>query len=378
MADNLIHINNNYQINHVTPQKVLQNGSQVLVRILGDLGNNRYESSIAGVRTNIFSEKPLQKGTIFKANVVKQNGVITVVPQKESSVKNPVTITKILQANQNSTMTEMVQSQSLADFIKSMGMIPDNISNTILLQMKNLGLKFNSILMNKIHDIAMKYPGKEKLAIELIMNFLQKGMEFDADAIAEVLMSLDDDFEKDSDDNNSSLEDKVNVIKQNQNEFSINHIKEFFSSLLQNEEKPVGLITIANNLGTKKDINGYGSWIIFPFEIREKEVKVSSGIFRILLSNEKKIIRFCIEHKVDENTQFFVLNFENNHCKLVYVNTAKYDKYTEMENQNRVVKKLREKFKNNGFDIEVKWETSEKLQGNCYGMEEFFQIDGEI
>ena len=96
MADNLIHINNNIQINHVTHQKVLQNGSQVLVRILGDLGNNRYESSIAGVRTNIFSEKTLQKGTVFKANIIRQNGVITVVPQKEASVTNTVTITKIL------------------------------------------------------------------------------------------------------------------------------------------------------------------------------------------------------------------------------------------------------------------------------------------
>ena len=171
MADNLIHINNNIQINHVTPQKVLQNGSQVLVRILGDLGNNRYESSIAGVRTNIFSEKTLQKGTVFKANIIRQNGVITVVPQKEASVKNPVTITKILQTNQNSSMLELIQSQSLANFIKSMGMIPDNLSNTILLQMKNLGLKFNGTLMNKIHDIAAKYPEKEKLAVELIMDY---------------------------------------------------------------------------------------------------------------------------------------------------------------------------------------------------------------
>ena len=374
MADNLIHINNNIQINHVTPQKVLQNGSQVLVRILGDLGNNRYESSIAGVRTNIFSEKTLQKGTVFKANIIRQNGVITVVPQKEASVKNPVTITKILQTNQNNSMLELIQSQSLANFIKSMGMIPDNLSNTILLQMKNLGLKFNGTLMNKIHDIAAKYPGKEKLAVELIMDFLQKGMEFDADAIADVFLSLEDDFEKDGKKQNKSDFNQNNKIEKNQLTDGINvkTLKAFFNSLLENEDNPIGLITIANNLGTKKDISGYGSWLIFPFEITENNTKISSGIFRILLSDEKKIIKFCIEHNINEKKQIFVLNFENNHCKSLLVNS------TECEKQTSIIERLKQKFLQSGFDIEVKWEDAEKIQGNCYGMEDFFQVDGEV
>ena len=374
MADNLIHISSNIQINHVTPQKVLQNGSQVLVRILGDLGNNRYESSIAGVRTNIFSEKTLQKGTVFKANIIKQNGVITVVPQKEASVKNPVTITKILQTNQNSSMLELIQSQSLANFIKSMGMIPDNLSNTILLQMKNLGLKFNGTLVNKIHDIAAKYPGKEKLAVELIMDFLQKGMEFDADAIADVLLSLEDDFEKDGKKQNKSDFYQNNKIEKNQltDEINVKTLKAFFNSLLENEDNPIGLITIANNLGTKKDISGYGSWLIFPFDITENNIKISSGIFRILLSDEKKIIKFCIEHNINEKEQIFVLNFENNHCKALLVNS------TESEKQTSIIERLKQKLLQSGFDIEVKWEDAEKIQGNCYGMEDFFQVDGEV
>ena len=77
-------------------------------------------------------------------------------------------------------------------------------------------------------------------------------------------------------------------------------------------------------------------------------------------------------YNINEKEQIFVLNFENNHCKSLLVNS------TESEKQNSIIERLKQKFLQNGFDIEVKWEDAEKIQGNCYGMEDFFQVDGEV
>ena len=51
---------------------------------------------------------------------------------------------------------------------------------------------------------------------------------------------------------------------------------------------------------------------------------------------------------------------------------------TESEKQTSIIERLKQKLLQSGFDIEVKWEDAEKIQGNCYGMEDFFQVDGEV
>lgn len=360
-----LHLNQNINIQKQVTPKVLKDGAQVLVRIIKDLGGNKYEGSVAGVRVNLLTDKQYKTGEVFKANIFTKDGVLKVVPQKEAEIKNEVTVTKIQSQIINSEAMETVSSPALAQFITSMGMIPDNLSNVILLQMKNLGLKFNSVLMNKIHDIAAKYPGKEKLAVELIMNFLQKGMEFDPDAIADLLLSLDNDTSDSKDYETKNFEKSEKFI--NPADF-----KNFFQTLLKNSENPVGILTIGNNLGSKKDINGYGSWIFLPYEIVEGEEKLSSGIFRLLLSKEKKIIKFCIEHNQQENQQFFVLEFDNNKCKSLLVNTS------ELEKKEDLLLDLQKKFDAAGFAVQVKWEDFDRIQGNGFAEEEFFQVDGEV
>lgn len=374
MNTNTIFVNNNSSINQTVNAKVLRDGTQVLVRILGTLGKNKYEGSVAGVRVQITSNKVYNKGDVFKANIFNKNGILNLVPKNDTAGKTPLTITKIQQFTQNFQMLDLVQSETLANFIKSMGMIPDNLSNMILLQMKNLGLSFNSELMNKIHNIAAKYPGKEKLAVEMLMNFLQKGMTFDADIIEELLSSLEEDGE---------YEDKKDVyINQVEKEdieapFSAAEIKAFFENLINFEsENKTGILSIANNLGSKKDIAGYGSWIFLPFEITEKNEKVSGGYFRLLLSKEKKLIKFCIEHNKKNTQQLLVLEFKNNRCSKIKLNQNEDD--AEL-NSEKLVQKLKDRLIDAGFnEIEVSWEHKEKLSGNCFGMEDFFMVDGEV
>lgn len=354
--------------NKNTTDKVIKEGSQVLVRILKDLGNNKFKGTVAGARVTIHSNKAFKSGEVFKANITYKNGIPKLIPQKSENINNSFTITKLPQIENSNQILEIVQNQNLSQYISQMGMIPDNLSNVILLQMKTLGLKFNAELMNKIHDIAAKYPGKEKLAVELMMNFLQKGIDFDPKVLDDLLDDSEDDFISDESD--------YQISKKQIDFFSNNLIKNFFLQLLKDEDNEnIGILSVANTLGAKKDINGFGSWFLFPFEIVEKNKKISEGIFRLLLSNEKKLIKFCIEHNEETKKQLFVLNFSAGKCTSIQVNQTNDEVEFEKE---QLLQKIKNKLSEKKLLIDVIWDSKDRLENNTFGMEEFYMIDGEV
>ena len=64
--------------------KGLQNGSQVLVRIIADKGGGKYEGSVAGARITINSKTAMTPGTSFRATISTQNGQILLYPVNEN------------------------------------------------------------------------------------------------------------------------------------------------------------------------------------------------------------------------------------------------------------------------------------------------------
>lgn len=381
MNNNTVNLINALNIQKNESVKTLKDGSQVLVRIIEKLGSGAYKASVAGVRVNLTSENALHAGQVFKANIYKSANTLKIVPQKEEN-QNSVLSIKTINQNINNNLTSLVSSSQLANFISSLGLVPDNLSNIILLQMKNLGLKYDTNLMNKIHDLALKYKGKEKLAVELIMSFLQKGISFDTDEIENILLSLENENLEESDAELNNLIKNQNIENQN-HQFSTEDIKNFFLSLLNesNAENNVGLLTISNHLLSKKDINGFGSWIFFPFNVTKNNIVTSSGIFRILLSKEKKIIKFCIEHnnfvlhddREEENSKdLFVLEFENNVCKRVLL-------HCDDEKRNEILlKDIKQRFLDAKINVSVMLEKKEKLLQNGFLDNEFVIIDGEF
>lgn len=353
---------------HQSNSAPLKDGSQVLVRIIEKLGNNKFLGSVAGSRVNIYSDINYVKGDVFKANIFIKDGVVSLKAQNDvrTQIESQITLKNLTQ-NINLNFIEPVSSEALANFIRSMGMVSDNLSYMILQQMKNMGLKFDSGLMNKIHDIAAKYPGKERMAVELIMSFLAKGMEFNPDELQSILDSLED-------------EDKSEQFSENQTEkrsvLESGEIKEFIFSLLEaGTEQKMGLLSVANNLGVRKDNNNDGSWVILPYVIQEKEQNICNGLFRLLLSKEKKMLKFCIEANKSDLNQNFVLEFSGNQCKTIKICQRKDNvDFGNLELQ----KKIQEKLKDSGMNINVVVADYNQIAGNCFGENEIMLLDGEV
>lgn len=345
----------------------LKDGSQVLVRIIERLGNNKFLGSVAGSRVNIYSDKNYVKGDVFKANIFIKDGIVSLKAQNDVKTQFESQISvKTLAQNINSNPLETIASQALADFVQSMGMVPDNLSHMILQQMKNMGLKFDSGLMNKIHDIAAKYPGKERIAVEVLMSFLEKGMEFDPDELEAILDSLEQQNEYEQSDFNQNHNDVLDALK----------IKDFVFSLLEaDEQQKIGLLTVANNLGVRRDSNANGSWILLPYEIQEKNQIICSGIFRLLLSKEKKLLKFCIEANKTDLNQNFVLEFSGNQCKTIKICQRKdgFD-LDSLELEERIQRKL----KDSGMNIDVVVADFSQIAGNCFGENEITLLNGEV
>lgn len=349
---------------------VLKDGSQVLVRIIEQTGKNKFLGSVAGVRTNIFSTKNLSKGDVFKANIVVKDGVLSLKASGDEKLQLETGLTlKQLTSNNISSPLNMVSSSELASFIQNLGLPPDNLSHMILQQMKNHMIKFDSTLMNKIHDVAQKYKGKETIALELIMSFLQKGMEFHPDELDKVLDSL----EKDDEDSKKS----ENLI-QNPFNLSSSGIKSFIKSLFNlPSDCEIGLLSIANSLGTCRSNSGNGSWILLPFQILEKNQIISNGIFRILLSNEKKLIKFCIEAKNDDKelNQYFVINFVNNNCSSIDVCQLKDNQ--EFESLD-LCEKIDEGIKKAGLKVKVEFKDFASVFADGFLDQEISILNGAI
>lgn len=385
----------------MNPQ-ILKDGSQVAVRILNDKGGGKYEGLVAGARVNITSNQVFSKGDIFTGNIRVRDGQIFITPKTENqAVQNQeIKFTLISGGINSQNLFEPLSDPSLFSFVQNLGLVPDNLSYNIILNFKQLGMKFIPDLMNKIYEMAKKYPGKEKKALELISNLLSKGVTVIEEEIDSLLLNIYSDEDLSLDEGNK----KTEVMSGIQTLFTSKEIKAFFESIFRvgalddsvssaggaddsdssagedsthgTENLKFDILSLSNTLGSRKDMSGSGSWILFPFEVVQSAEKTGRGVFRILLSNEKKIIKFCIacEHKTSEYN--FCLLFENNHYSTLKVNVQKDGK--DISDKDSFIYNLKKSLSDKNPGIKLEWEEKDKIAENASGLEEIFSLGGTV
>ncbi len=305
--------------------KGLQNGSQVLVRIIADKGGGKYEGSVAGARITINSRAPMTPGTSFKATISTQNGQILLYPMNESG-----------EVAQNALFTiEAVQTEQLASLLQSLGLNPDDLSYHLMQQLKQLGMKMEPGLLTKIYNLAVKFGGKEKRAAELIAILAKKGIDFSEEELLALLQELDDQSHSDQENTKSEKDSQYKLLNK------INSIK--------------------------------NSWQLLPYEI---------------VSNIGALAKGSLGFFVDESANLKLLNLEcnwlrNNHK---YLFSLEYEKgqcqNIKMSGEgielSRLADILDKRLLASGKQITIEIVEPELIEGTACSQEEFFAIGGDV
>lgn len=303
-------------------QQIIKDGSSVLVRIISDKGNGKYSGSVAGVRVNISSEKKLAVGSTFVASISTKNGIISITPKQSGVVFEQNVEFNIASSNQ------------LMGFLETLGLPADELYLNLLQQFKQLEMKFDSVLMNKIHNLAMKYKNNEKVASEILMILSDKGIE----ATNEEILYL------------------INMIMNSE------------SNEISDEEKAKQLI---NEINAKK-----GGWFLLPYELVniEKDIVVGSGMIRLLYSKNDVLKMVNLDCEFNKKKYLFSLSFEGKLCKRVKFNIFPI----EFEKVNDIIMILKEKLFKSDINAVVEWAESFEIEGSACEDEEFYGIGGTV
>ena len=310
-------------------QRVLKDGSQVLVRIIADRGGGKYEGSVAGARITINSKTPLKPGSTFTATISSRNGQIFLTPHVANE-QNAIA--------QNFELS-VLNDQNLAAFIKSLNLPSDEITFHLLQQMKQLQMKLDPALLSKLHNLSLKFNGKEKRAAQLMMILAKKGLDFSEEELIELLAELG--WE---DQQGSGLKNKAN---QNQNKYK--------------------LLNKANSIKQ--------SWQLLPYEILEGETPLASGSLGILFDDSSKLRLVNIECNWHSSAHryLFSLEYENGNCKSLGVNAADSRELTE-----RMANLLDKRLLARGINLVIHTEPSELLEGTACAGEDFYVFGGQV
>lgn len=299
-TDVLMHLT---ALSNVNGKNSLREGSSVYVRIIKNNGNNSYLAAFSGGRFFLKSKIPLAEGSGFLAKLKLENGKI--ILQKVQS--NP----------ENKDSIQRVTAENQALFLEKMGLVPDNISFSLLQQMKMLGSRFSLTAFQKSRKIADKIKNKEKTAADVAFILEEKGISSDEKKVAEILGN---------DNTSGEISEKIALPLKTENPFKV-----FFENILNSSENlknQPGILTLFNHIGFCFDSGdfsihekkGFGSWIKIPFEFSFEE-KNGKGSFCGFLKNssknlEKAVVCFYLEK---EN---YVFEFGLNGNKLLYLNAG--------------------------------------------------------
>lgn len=253
--------------------KLLKNGSSVLVRVISNKGNGRYEGSVAGVRISFSAKNPLSVGQSFVATVNQNKGILELIPKLQ---------------RQQSSLLNLVSDGQISKYLSDLGLVPDNLSFHLLKQLKQNKMEFNESVLNRVHKRAMQFSGKEKNASEILLMLYQKGINLSDEELNHLLNS----FENVEPDELISKLNKIkkswlilpfNIVDKNEDEFGKGYVK-----ILQDEGRNV-LKTVVNCIYLK---NTYSFLVDFqsnlPFLIN---MHISN------VSNENAIKTNC--HKLE-------------------------------------------------------------------------------
>jgi len=355
--------------------QVFREGSQVLVRIAADKGNGKYEGFVGGVKVNLSANKALTPGTTFTATIGVKNGTIQIIPKAMEvmgEIKNLGINFLSLVENSGGDALQAVNNQQLAAYLQSIGLPPDNLSVHLFQQMKQLGLKYDAVLMKKLHLVAQKFKGKEKSAGEMLLLLLQKGIDLEEDELIALLAQLEyKDNQNNSDFNHNSESDEAGEVIGSV-DFK-NFINKLFTEQLPNK---IGLLTLMNHLGWNKseERKENGSWCFLPFEIDESEEASGKGNIGLFLDSGLNLKSIIINCGYENRDFHFALNFENKAVNKARVN---FSPATE-EEKEKLVNELKRKLIRCYENAKVFWCEKEELEGTACGSEDILRFRGTV
>ena len=303
--------------------KGLQNGSQVLVRIIADKGGGKYEGSVAGARVTITSKQALAAGTSFTASISSKNGQIFLTP-------NPVE-TNIAQ---QTFELSVIQNEQLASLLQNLGLNADDLSYHLMQQLKQLGMKMDSTLLSKIYNLSVKFKGKEKRAAELISILAKKGIDFSEDELLSLLQELGE--EPDSDDsNNKSQNHQYKLLNK------INSIK--------------------------------NTWQMLPYEIVSNLAPLAKGNLGFFVDDagQLSLLNLSCSWLSNNHNYLFSLEYDKGLCRNIKMSGEGIDvsKLADILDQRLIA---------NGKNISIEIVDPELIEGTACGQEEFYVFGGEV
>ena len=303
--------------------KGLQNGSQVLVRIIADKGGGKYEGSVAGARVTITSKQPLAAGTSFTASISSKNGQIFLTP-------NPVE-TNIAQ---QTFELSVIQNEQLAGLLQNLGLNADDLSYHLMQQLKQLGMKMDSTLLSKIYNISVKFKGKEKRAAELISILAKKGIDFSEEELLALLQELGEDPD-DSEGNDKSQKSEYKLLNK------INSIK--------------------------------NTWQMLPYEIVSNLAPLAKGNLGFFVDDagQLSLLNISCSWLSNNHNYLFSLEYDKGFCQNIKMSGEGID-------VSKLADILDKRLLSNGKNISIEIVDPELIEGTACGQEEFFVFGGEI
>lgn len=331
-------------------RQVLKEGSSVLVRVIADRGGGKYEGSVAGVRVHLTSAKALRPGDSFTATIGVKNGSIVVTP------KDTAGMTGLSAAGGEIALqfNEVSQAQ-LFSLLESLGLPADNLSSSILQSFKQMGLKLDSNLANRIRNLALRFAGKEKSASEILSLLAQKGLEADEEEIKQLLALLEGDERSSS---GSGTEQKE--ILKDENQF---------------KEKLINRINSTE-----------GAWYLLPFELiqvgtaddSDSRQILGSGCIRLLFDSAKALKLLNLDCSYNNQKYLFSLSYEGRKITNTCFNVSQTDAEQVCEPEAEILK-LKKGFMAAGINPgKIFWAEKEEIEGNASGLESFVSFGGQI
>lgn len=337
-------------LSNVSNSQTIREGSSVYVKVLNQVGQNSYTASFAGARFIVKSNNPLQINSSFVATVKLQNGQVLLVPKSDN-------IEILKSFGDNFVNDKIIQDSAVNSYLVQLGLHPDGLSFLMLQTVKNLGMKFNLQVMNKVRNIAMKYPGREKEVIEIALSLEQKGIAITESAIANILLTGgDSDFQKEQHSSQKQSKEQAAFLYKNN---VVEVFKSFFQKILNGENISIknNELTIFNHKGFNFE-KGFenGSWIKIPFEFsykKEDSLKNGNGFANLFLS-DKKLSKVVVKYDFDFYQGMFVLGFNQNRCKKIKF-AFNCNEENDLSNKVIDINLIKEKIEQNYKDIIVEY-----------------------
>ncbi|MFA6857491.1 MAG: hypothetical protein WCR31_09800 [Treponema sp.] len=373
-----------------SPLQVLREGSSVFVRVISQTGPQTYVASFSGTRFAVSSPVVLKSGATFMATVSFRDGKIVLIPQHGRGII--YTETPLVQNLSPLTGTDgLLTDQRLAAYFVSIGLIPDAMSLVLFNEMKELGMKFDPSVLNKVRHSAEKFTEREKEAAEAGLVLEQKGLPSGENEIKAVLGEKNDgdvygNGNRNKPQNNGHSGDTAagtDKIEQECKDIT-DEVHRFFTGIFKGTI-PTGMVsegflTVFNHKGFSRGKIDGGSWIQIPFDILlDGGTRQGKGILRCFLQkNHQKSEKFVIKVNFDVKLYFFVLYYVNERCRKIQFCIVPHTSVAEREEQKECLYALLHKYFSHEDDIEVEWADHKALSGFCAENESVSVVRGIV